>query len=257
MKNFLSKLKASTTESASGAIKTWFYMEARESLDLATLWKKKKNRKTLMVSHPFSILFRVLIPQLLQTVIWKLSDAKWWVYYRVLPKQKYNIVRTELKPGYYDVDVRMLYSSFALLCSYVERECSACYELSDNALTNTNIPNIEKGMLYLLERVNDAIKNGENPFYDKEALELYVWWKILRPIRDNLMIPVRENLPDDFSIIDIMTGQEEITPEHPHYSTYTNYYTTLHKQGHLQHIFDDEDDIMLERLIKIRGSLWT
>ena len=49
-----------------------------------------------------------------------LRDIKWWVIHRTT--QRYNVVHTGLKPGYYDIDYRMSEAMFSLLKEFVEKE---------------------------------------------------------------------------------------------------------------------------------------
>lgn len=44
----------------------------------------------------------------------------WKIIHRVHPKHRYHVVKTGLKPGYYDPDVRILYSNMNLMKEFVE-----------------------------------------------------------------------------------------------------------------------------------------
>lgn len=67
-------------------------------------------------------------------LFWRLKDAKYWVYYRWHPKHRYNVVKTDLPPGYYDEDKRLLHAAMACLVGY-EQECKAsgCHDEGDEA----------------------------------------------------------------------------------------------------------------------------
>lgn len=51
---------------------------------------------------------------------WWIIDPIWKFKYRFISKHKYHIVRTGLKPGYYDPDTLMLYSWMKLLTDFVD-----------------------------------------------------------------------------------------------------------------------------------------
>jgi hypothetical protein len=53
--------------------------------------------------------------------VW-LDNLKWEVLWRVHPRHQYHIVRTGLRPGYYDQDERILHACMELLVEYV-RSC--------------------------------------------------------------------------------------------------------------------------------------
>lgn len=51
-----------------------------------------------------------------------LKNIKYWFMYRFHPKHQYHIVKTGLKPGYYDIDIRMERAMISLLIEFVEQE---------------------------------------------------------------------------------------------------------------------------------------
>ena len=53
----------------------------------------------------------------------QLIDIKYWFLHRFHPKRRYHVHKfRHLKPGWHDVDGRMLHACFDLLCDFVERE---------------------------------------------------------------------------------------------------------------------------------------
>jgi len=50
----------------------------------------------------------------------KISDFKWAILHRFHPKHRYNIVRLNLEPGYYDPDDRILHAIFDETSRYVD-----------------------------------------------------------------------------------------------------------------------------------------
>lgn len=53
-----------------------------------------------------------------------IDDIYWWFAHRFCNRHKYNCVDMgkTLKPGYYEIETRMLHALFTLLSDYVERE---------------------------------------------------------------------------------------------------------------------------------------
>jgi hypothetical protein len=49
-----------------------------------------------------------------------LSKIKWWFLHRFHPKHRYNVVKTGLKPGYYDPSERIIFSVFSLVAQYYD-----------------------------------------------------------------------------------------------------------------------------------------
>ena len=43
-------------------------------------------------------------------VLSKVNDTLWAFRYRFDPRHKYNILKTGLKPGYYDPDIQIMYA---------------------------------------------------------------------------------------------------------------------------------------------------
>lgn len=69
------------------------------------------------------------------SLLLKISDAKYWVYYRLHPDHKYHIVVTGLEPGYYEPDTRLLHAAMKLLETYVDDcEQSGCHDPGEEAL---------------------------------------------------------------------------------------------------------------------------
>ena len=48
-----------------------------------------------------------------------------WIAYRCIPRHRYNVIRTGLKPGYYDLDSRLQEAVRQLVIDFVEIEIAA------------------------------------------------------------------------------------------------------------------------------------
>lgn len=104
-------------------------------------------------------------------ISYPLRNAKYWVRHRTI--DKYHIVKTALKPGYYDVDYRMLHAVMALVCVYVEDEQGGEAELerwAKELLSNPD-PNAPE----LTEALEAQGKK------DLNVLDIYRWWKVEYP----------------------------------------------------------------------------
>jgi hypothetical protein len=167
----------------------------------------------------------------------KLKDLEYWFMYRLHPSHKYHIIKTGLKPSYYDIDHIMLYGNMVLLCRYVEDECYGEVKLAEEVEWRKK------------EHEGNAFTNST-----QEALDIYRWWKY--EYQKNWDI-YDKHLSETFSgemksekgedglsrIVDFGVNKDaEWTPEQLH-----NYEASLL----------ETEEQMLIRLIKIRRCLWT
>jgi hypothetical protein len=70
----------------------------------------------------------------LHRVFYKIYNIKFWILHRIHPKWKMHVVKTDLKPGYYDTDYVLLHAAFSCLGRYIE-ECkdSGCHDPGEEA----------------------------------------------------------------------------------------------------------------------------
>ena len=197
-------------------------------------------------------------------VIWKYDNIKSWIVYRTY--DRYHVVQTGLKPGYYDVSDRMLHSNFNLLRQHVE---------TDLALKMYwNSSDYKKGFIerhFALYRVIFPLKlahlgmehlkweatldDQSLPVHERsvtqaetarEIIVLYTWWVNIRPARVSVEIHFPSGGDDD-----IMMGPQIITP------AYNDYLKSIEEQEELEKFWNKEDNDMLFRLIKIRENIWS
>lgn len=88
-----------------------------------------------------------------------------------MPWHRYNLVKTGLKSGYYDICERMLYSNFWLLTQFVEKCNPFGYNLNE-----------------------ESKKEKE---FREEVQKLYHWWKIERPNKLRHIEEFWENVADE------------------------------------------------------------
>lgn len=158
-------------------------------------------------------------------------DAWWAILHRFHPSHRYHVIKTGLRPGYYDTDIRMLESWMALLVEHVE-------------IGEEGEAKLAEGIECLKQDRAEALAAGEDwraPSdgqieCDEEALSVYRWWKHERPA--------------------LWAKHEE------YFNGYFQRSRAEREAGALKHHEDEEalhdvDQVMLARLLKIRRGLWT
>jgi len=164
----------------------------------------------------------------LRCIFKKISDAKYWVLYRCVPRHQYHIVRTDLPPGYHDEDTLILHACMAMLCRYIEN-LGAVEEIE---AFNRNLRNREKDWNALQELDSSQVDRQE------EALAIYHWWKRQKPSDE--------------------TRQDELTMKiYGSNKAGSNAKQLKDQLLSLERKTCDDEQQMLHRLIDIRQSLWT
>lgn len=166
----------------------------------------------------------------------------WWLRYRTT--EKYHVVKTGLKPGYYDTDHIMIHACFNLLKEFVETEIVHMYYIlcfkgkkpwwkSTKKFIKEHQREFIDGYLdYWLNKDNwkDATEDDMSIYItkDQEIKTLYYWWIDERP---------------------------KIIQKIEH--AYFNYESNIKSIMELEEKAWKEDEEMLIRLMKIRPTLWT
>jgi len=193
------------------------------------------------------------------------SDFKHWFLYRLVKKHKYQLVDTGLKPGYYDVDTRMLHSNFNMLKVLVEEELPLQQYWSKKP---KDADWIHDGRVAGLAHLNwesslvhdeHAGKELEGTRTDQairadEKRELYLWWVDDRP-----------NRPDPWA--NVLDDVVERKKGESWYGRFSDKGLTdeqvaekrakTMKKFDIEEQYKDEDTEMLVRLMRVRSSLWT
>ena len=175
------------------------------------------------------------------------SNGIWWLRHRFVPKHRYNLVRTGLKPGYYDQDTRMLHACFALLGDYIEEEGGE-QKLRDWSaeLRSRPDPNAPEGM--------------DTAHADKqdEAVILWRWWKVEKPADEKRRDEMCHELfgGDNGFQTKPVEGCDRVVewvqPERsPEWEEKYKVFRALDDK------IDNDEQAMLHRLINIRQGLWT
>lgn len=153
-------------------------------------------------------------------------ESLWAIHHRLSPRHRYHMVNTGLKPGYYDVDTRMLHACMALLCKHVECEYDGieAYESFTRELR-------ENPDTYMPELTTEQADT------QTEVAAIYRWWKEQRAAEHARSEQWCQKLWGDEPRDESMGTAEE-------------YFAFEDKLG-------EDDQTMLHRLIDVRRSMWT
>lgn len=188
----------------------------------------------------------------------RITDLGYELRYRTI--DKYHVVNTKLKPGYYDADTRMLHAMMSLLVDYVEIELATCDLHCDQSATwkerfiakhNPNWRNAKRGIRYLNEN-SDELTN-------KKALSIYQWWTLEYPkyerMQSELLDHNQDESLDNYELLFIASDDPEIEARYQsHQTSKKAMYDALHALEDTQR---KTTQSMLHKLIDIRESLWT
>ncbi len=174
-----------------------------------------------------------------------------WIRYRTT--RRYHIVDTKLEPGYHELDTKILHANFEMLVDFVEIEKAWLNIWSDRSKYNNlswftrkfkKFRSPEDGIDYLNWEITETHEAQAKSA--QEVLELYFWWKKIRPERKDPfeLSQFDKYFPETLSIVLSNT----ITDEQK---------SCLALISKIEQEQYNEDTDMLVRLIKIRNSLWT
>lgn len=214
------------------------------------------------------------LPKLKTVVTWpytKLCDARYFLYNGFVAKTR-SMTSTLEFGAYHEVDTRMLHCTFDTFVDFIEIEKAWMnVAFSDEAKKQFKVPFWRR--MYLLRwaawRCPEAglahlkweIEECDHPSQSesaKEQLALYNWWKARSSRPDPWDVPAKVS-----NEIDAIYGKEisrdwffsersKINDFHK-----DKYRSALDEASALEQKYQDEDDEMLLRLIKIRHHLWT
>jgi hypothetical protein len=112
-------------------------------------------------NRPVAYFLFETLPTEVSYLLYRVKNAMRWVRYRTF--DRYHIVHTGLKPGYYDVDTRMLHAVMHLVGEFVA-ECEG-----------------PEGLARWVAKVEDT----EQARVHGEILEIHRWWTETVPNRDD------------------------------------------------------------------------
>jgi len=103
------------------------------------------------------------------------SNAKWWLLYRTICR--FHIIKTGLKPGYYDTDTLLEEAMYSLLVKFVEKESGGI-----SGVKNTIKYYADTKIEYDVESNTFLATDAENRKRLYESIEkIYTWYKVDRP----------------------------------------------------------------------------
>lgn len=241
------------------------------------VWENKYKK-----SRPVAYFLTETLPDWLELparwIVDPIDDAIYYLRRRFIYRSHY--LHTGLKPGrYYDLDTRFLHGMFNSLVDYVEEEKAWANVRWDDEeqQKNYHVPWWVKNWYFRWSpwRCQQAgidhlhwemglDDNGGASQADAayEIYILYIWWKEIRSKRNIDEDAWKQSgLKDFYDRMDVKYGEHKWGM----FSS-TNNLTSSEKQeySHLQQItqkleesWQEEDDQMLGRLVKIRRSMWT
>jgi hypothetical protein len=190
-----------------------------------------------------------------------------WFSYRLF--NRYHKVDTGLKPGYYEIDTRILNVNFNLLKDFVECELAWSKIIHEDdrpwyerfrivrMFKRSRFRRPDLGLEYLewASKLDDPSlppfeRSDRQAIAARETRELYDWWVNKRPNRKKIEVPhYTDQGLGDLSVLD-----EEFDHSAEDYKKTKE---AMDAQSELDEQWKNEDDEMLIRLIKIRHDLWT
>lgn len=186
------------------------------------------------------------------------SNVKYWIAHRTY--DKYHVVRTGLPVGYSDTVETMLHTNFTMLVDFIEVEKAWLNHICHG--TPHPFPwwqrkfrkfrSITDGLDYLHWECN--MDEREDPYLAQrnaalEQRELYLWWTITRPNRDD---------PDEVSGWKaLFESRGDVIPFADGPRLNKEMRKALKLSSKIEARYAKEDEAMLIRLMKIRLSLWT
>lgn len=183
-------------------------------------------------------------------------NAAWWKV-RHRTTDRYDIVKTGLKPGYHEISDRMLHAMFALLVEHVEIGLS-----SKNYESKSKDPKV-RGVEFLDAEINDPYCAGRQAEDAATIKDLYLWWTVERPARlDSWMAPEiwpdrhKEEQPLFYRIMGVKLARSRRVrfglSKRPDSERESG-----ELARRLEEFYDFQDTEMLVRLAAIRVVLWT
>ena len=218
------------------------------------------------IRHWFKSDFKKLV---VYPIKWKYEAISGWIRYRTY--DKYHIVNTGLKPGYYDVDTLMLNVNFNMLKDFVEVEQAIhTYWWSDEC---KNASWCEKHMpfyfkFYPFRRPDLGIQHLDwaatlddpklppHERSDRQAADareikiLYKWWVEERPARKEIAHLHYSNQ----GLGTLGCFDDDFDREAPDFKAHVK---SMDQSSEQEENWRKEDTEMLIRLATIRQSLWT
>ena len=209
-------------------------------------WKKIRNES--QSSRPILLwITDTAIPFVAYDVVNRGRDLCWKVLHRHHPDHQYNIIRTELSPGYYDVDTLLIEACKSLIKRYVEDE-------------EEGVAKLQEKIAWLEEEEKEStVLQVHN---HRKAIEVYQWFFAGREEMSNRIkdLMAYRYGRKDFEILDFIGATEAEVADHPDLAKYREW-NDRQDESALIHALEDamekKDTEFLKLMVEIRGGLWT
>jgi hypothetical protein len=103
-----------------------------------------------------------------------IKAARYWARSRFHPKYRHHVIKTGLRPGYYDEDVLILYACMALLKRFVE--------------WHGGVQKLDAFTKELQEETRDGWRMDHQITSQAEASAIYRWWWQASSKREKWMV---------------------------------------------------------------------
>ncbi len=219
---------------------------------------------------PFRYFIARTIPSWLSVKMMRLRDIRYWFVYRLIPKHKYHLVETGLKPNYHEIDTRMLHANFNMLKDFVEIELAHLHKMSIEFKKDGSVwkgTDRQAGLAHLDWEISLVHKKDELLPKDYHLIgkltsqavaackkkELYIWWVEERPARIDPWDELVKKDPDrSDNFYDNILKRSKRSKSEKAASRKAN--NAAFKQ---EEKFYEEDTRMLVLLMKVRKSMWS
>lgn len=196
--------------------KEWGEWRARTKKERPIRWFLQKTLWNNVIVFPY------------RRLKYRLTNLKWAILHRFHPKHQYHLVKTGLKPGYYDADTQILHAMFKTVSDFY-------------------IHQVKSGFV-------DWSASPQHTHAFSEMKAIHEWWTVTRPEMEKRVDELSsctfkdERLNANF--FDIFEPENENHPE------VISYHKRLKEVRQIESDIDTTDRDMLHRIVDIRGYLW-
>lgn len=187
----------------------------------------KKWRKDMKSKYPIRYFFQETLPQYFHGKVYNIRHGYYWPFiHRFHPKYRYHIIKTDLKPGYYDPDTRIAHAIFSVFSEFMK------YNI-ENKVVNWEGDDLHAN-------------------FWTEANEIYDWLKNVRQFREEKFEKEHPfpKIPENIDIFEIHDKKHRDKP----FAKEVEKYSQLETEE--KNKWEQDDEEMMIRIIQIRKFLW-
>lgn len=244
---------------------------------------EQKYKKEMPVRYFFLEKLPDVLFDMWMCIVRPVKNLKYQIIWRTV--DKYHVVNTGLKPGYYDKDYIMLHANFALLVDFVECENASPSNEGVEKWKSRLIPfynyryrSAERGVASLRCQIqglrseieedelihghtSGSVESMKSQLQKTESvLDLYLWWTETRP-KQLEELEAMDTTKDFYDAIDkegmgsLALFSNDLRAKYP--SEFNAMMKSVERKKELQDIFNQEEQEKLIELIELRSFLWT